>query len=351
MEQPILFSYYEVEGSTTRRYYFIGEQRVAVRTNGTFAYLPTDHLGSTALTLNSSGARQTELRYYPFGAPRYNANNQVTTYRFTGQRWDSGTALYFYQSRWYDPVVGRFLAADTIIPQPQNPQSLNRYSYCGSNPLRFIDPSGHAGVDFWGGGGAGAGVGLIVALMQGAQQTMTQAQGALYQYGPVAAEITWLYGNQTIAAGDQVSQAVQNAGQGGNTAHPGQFDPNRWDPKQTADAAKEVTQILKKYPLDSGDCSKAADRVYNTFTKAGYQAERVKWSYTAETEPLGMQLANGKIISTTRGATHAYHEFVRVGDRVFDAITGPEGMLWKDYLRQWDRYTLRWIVETVAGTP
>ncbi|MBK9096164.1 MAG: hypothetical protein IPM84_26105 [Anaerolineae bacterium] len=46
---------------------------------------------------------------------RYNANNQVTTYRFTGQRWDSGTALYFYQSRWYDPLIGRFLAADTIV--------------------------------------------------------------------------------------------------------------------------------------------------------------------------------------------------------------------------------------------
>ena len=26
-----------------------------------------------------------------------------------------GTALYFYQSRWYDPVIGRFLAADTIV--------------------------------------------------------------------------------------------------------------------------------------------------------------------------------------------------------------------------------------------
>ncbi|MFZ2617752.1 MAG: RHS repeat-associated core domain-containing protein, partial [Anaerolineae bacterium] len=150
--------------------------------------------------------------------------NQVTTYRFTGQRWDSGTALYFYQSRWYDPLIGRFLAADTIVPQPQNPQNLNRYSYVGNQPLRFVDPSGHAGVDFWGGGGdAGAGIGLVVALI------MTQAQGAVYQYGPVAAEITWLYGNQTIAAGDQISQAVQNAGQGGNTAGPGGLDPN--DPR------------------------------------------------------------------------------------------------------------------------
>ena len=222
-------NYYENDNGTVKKYYYAGATRVAESSGGVLYYLLTDHLGSTALTLDSSGARVTELRYYSYGAARYNAGNQVTTYRFTGQRWDSGTALYFYQSRWYDTVIGRFLAADTIIPQPENPQNLNRYSYCGSNPLRFIDPSGHAGVDFWGGGGAGAGVGLIVALMQGAQQTMTQAQGAAYQYGPVAAEITWLYGNQTIAAGDQVSQAVQNASQGGNTAGSGGLDPK--DPR------------------------------------------------------------------------------------------------------------------------
>ncbi|MGB3220569.1 MAG: RHS repeat-associated core domain-containing protein, partial [Anaerolineae bacterium] len=125
------------------KYYYAGSVRVAESSGGMLYYLLTDHLGSTALTLNSSGARQTELRYYPFGAARYNANNQVTTYRFTGQRWDSGTALYFYQSRWYDPAVGRFLAGDTIVPQPQNPQNLNRYSYVLNQPLRYRDPSGH----------------------------------------------------------------------------------------------------------------------------------------------------------------------------------------------------------------
>jgi hypothetical protein len=39
--------------------------------------------------------------------------------------------------------MGRFISADTIIPDPANPQSLNRYSYCLNNPLKYIDPSGH----------------------------------------------------------------------------------------------------------------------------------------------------------------------------------------------------------------
>ena len=62
---------------------------------------------------------------------------------FTGQRRDSGSGLLFYNARWYDPVIGRFISADTIVPQPGNPQSLNRYSYAANNPLRYVDPSGH----------------------------------------------------------------------------------------------------------------------------------------------------------------------------------------------------------------
>jgi len=50
----------------------------------------------------------------------------------------------FYNARYYDSALGRFIQADTIVPSPANPQSLNRYSYAVGNPLRYIDPSGHA---------------------------------------------------------------------------------------------------------------------------------------------------------------------------------------------------------------
>jgi len=43
----------------------------------------------------------------------------------------------------YDPVIGRFISADSIVPNPFDPQLLNRYSYCRNNPLIYIDPSGH----------------------------------------------------------------------------------------------------------------------------------------------------------------------------------------------------------------
>jgi hypothetical protein len=43
----------------------------------------------------------------------------------------------------YSPVLARFLSADTMVPSPGNPQSLNRYAYTQNNPLKYTDPSGH----------------------------------------------------------------------------------------------------------------------------------------------------------------------------------------------------------------
>ncbi len=45
--------------------------------------------------------------------------------------------------RIYNPLLGRFLSADTIIQFPGNLQSYNRYAYVHNNPLTFADPSGH----------------------------------------------------------------------------------------------------------------------------------------------------------------------------------------------------------------
>jgi hypothetical protein len=46
-------------------------------------------------------------------------------------------------ARFYDPALGRWLSADTLVPEPGNPQAFNRFSYVGGNPLRYIDPTGH----------------------------------------------------------------------------------------------------------------------------------------------------------------------------------------------------------------
>jgi hypothetical protein len=41
------------------------------------------------------------------------------------------------------PYINRFLQPDSVIPNPANPQSLNRFGYVLNNPIRFNDPTGH----------------------------------------------------------------------------------------------------------------------------------------------------------------------------------------------------------------
>jgi hypothetical protein len=45
------------------------------------------------------------------------------------------------------PGIGRFLSADTIVPNPASPQSFNRYAYTLNNPVRYTDPTGHVCYD------------------------------------------------------------------------------------------------------------------------------------------------------------------------------------------------------------
>ncbi len=62
---------------------------------------------------------------------------------YTGQWWESGLGLYDYRARYHHPALGRFVQPDTLVPEPGNPQSLNRYAYVYNNPLRYIDDDGH----------------------------------------------------------------------------------------------------------------------------------------------------------------------------------------------------------------
>ena len=50
----------------------------------------------------------------------------------------------------YDPVVGRFINADSVeYLDPSSVNGLNLYSYCGNNPVMNVDPSGNAWYEFW----------------------------------------------------------------------------------------------------------------------------------------------------------------------------------------------------------
>jgi RHS repeat-associated protein len=134
---------------TTTKYYDFGGQRIAVRqvvgANQTLSYLHGDHLASTSVTTSNTGAKTNDVRYYAYGGQRSgNVLNLPTDYAFTGQKLDRNTGLLYYGARYYDGALGMFISPDPLVPDPGNPQALNRYAYAANNPLGRVDPTGHA---------------------------------------------------------------------------------------------------------------------------------------------------------------------------------------------------------------
>jgi len=141
-----LFEHNVTLGSFTK-YYLFGGRLIAMReglaTNSPVSFFATDHLGSTSATLWANGSLRSRLRYDPWGKERYTLSVTPSGYRYTSQRWDSGLGLYDYNARYYDPALGKFISADTLVPDPAAPQAFNRYAYTLGNPLRYTDPTGH----------------------------------------------------------------------------------------------------------------------------------------------------------------------------------------------------------------
>jgi len=135
---------YEVElngatvTKTTLYYPAAGAMRVIDGGNNNLYYVLRDHLGSASVTLDASGNAVAEVRYYPFGETRVITGTMPTDRLYTGQRLIDGLGgLYHYNARFYLPKVGRFVSADSVVPNFANPQSLNRYSYVLNSPLRY----------------------------------------------------------------------------------------------------------------------------------------------------------------------------------------------------------------------
>jgi len=114
-------------------------------------YLLKDHLGSTDVITDETGAVVESTSFDAFGARRdalswavaSAAINSLTTRGFTGHEMHDDFGLVNMNARMYDPKLGRFLQPDVFVQFPQSTQGFNRYTYVNNNPLSYTDPTGH----------------------------------------------------------------------------------------------------------------------------------------------------------------------------------------------------------------
>ena len=62
--------------------------------------------------------------------------------RYRGYYFDSETGLYYLQSRYYDPIICRFLNADSYVSTGTGIIGFNMFSYCNNNPVLYVDITG-----------------------------------------------------------------------------------------------------------------------------------------------------------------------------------------------------------------
>ena len=71
----------------------------------------------------------------------------INPFRYRGYYFDVESSLYYLNTRYYDPAIGRFINADeiTILDETRSQiHGLNLYMYCGNNPVMNVDPSGRS---------------------------------------------------------------------------------------------------------------------------------------------------------------------------------------------------------------
>ena len=108
---------YEVRVSTAIKYYMACSRRIAMSAGGTISYLLSDQLGSTSITADGNGNKISELRYKAWGEVRFSSGTTATGYQYTGQYAYASLGLDYYVARWYDPTIGRFVQADSAVPE------------------------------------------------------------------------------------------------------------------------------------------------------------------------------------------------------------------------------------------
>ena len=128
----------------------VRDSSTATPTVALFFYV-TNLQGDVVMLLDASGNVVAEYSYNAWGEILSSAGTMadVNPIRYRGYYYDAETGLYYLQSRYYDPEIGRFLNADAFASTGQGILGANMFAYCGNEPINNLDSAGLFFVELW----------------------------------------------------------------------------------------------------------------------------------------------------------------------------------------------------------
>ena len=135
-------------------FYYDFEGVAAVSYNGFMFFYVKDGQGNIISLVDKDGNEVVHYNYDAWGNHEVAAPDggtiagsthigNLNPFRYRSYYYDTETGLYFLQTRYYDPEVGRFLNRDSVqYAAPEAINGLNLYAYCLNNPVEYVDPNG-----------------------------------------------------------------------------------------------------------------------------------------------------------------------------------------------------------------
>ena len=132
-----------------------------------------DVQGNIIAILDNSGLEVVRYNYDAWGNHSVAVKDEtcaqlaeLNPFRYRSYYYDIETKLYYLQTRYYDPEVGRFISQDGVeYAEPETINGINLFAYCGNNPVTYVDPTGEFLVSFLIALAAGAIIGGLVGVV------------------------------------------------------------------------------------------------------------------------------------------------------------------------------------------
>jgi RHS repeat-associated protein len=230
-----------------------------------------------------------QYEYDSFGNQHDMKNRIKQPYGYTGREHDRETGLRYYRARYYDGEVGRFISEDPIGFAGGD---VNLSNYVLNNPISFVDPTGLA------------------------YDSVTRAYLTAIARGNIP-EAVAIAQAATVGHADKLARYIN-----------------------------QLRTIMNRYPRSSMQCDTLSKKLVEFFNSTGGKV-------SVNSNPQIMNITDkfgARYFFDSKGAKFAesgFHQAVRVGDRVFDAITGPNGMSYNQYISTLESYGIAPVVNYV----